>query len=350
MAGQQPKTRFDSGFKAGSSSDPTRPLQSTDLIIIDRAAEQTPSESTRIATIADIFTDMAGGNAPFTGTVVIPVDGGAPTTLDFVNGLLVDLVESGGHGTGTAEDPFLVDSVARLIAVNYDLTAHYRQTADINLAGVDWIPIGQGPGLGFKGVYDGGGFSIFNLAVNVAGETEYAGLFKGLYNAVVTDLSIVQCMIKGYRDVGGLAGVATGTTIERCFVSGSVESTGFSAGGIAGTGGHLSAFIDCAVTASVIGISGVGGIRGGVGTQTTFTNCIAYGLIIGNAAVGGIAGYGTNIATSCYWDTETTGQPTSAGGVGKTTAQMKQQATYLGWDFVNVWEINEGIDYPKLRR
>ena len=50
-----------------------------------------------------------------------------------------------------------------------------------------------------------------------------------------------------------------------------------------------------------------------------------------------------------YWDIETSGQTTSGGGEGKTTAEMKQQATFIGWDFTNIWDIIEGVTYPYLR-
>lgn len=60
----------------------------------------------------------------------------------------------------------------------------------------------------------------------------------------------------------------------------------------------------------------------------------------------------------CFWDTQTSGQATSDGGEGKTTAEMQTASTFLqaGWDFVgesvngteNIWAICEGQDYPKL--
>jgi len=50
-----------------------------------------------------------------------------------------------------------------------------------------------------------------------------------------------------------------------------------------------------------------------------------------------------------YWDIETSGQSSSDGGEGKTTAEMKQQATFIGWDFTNIWDIIEGVTYPYLR-
>ena len=32
-----------------------------------------------------------------------------------------------------------------------------------------------------------------------------------------------------------------------------------------------------------------------------------------------------------------------------TVAELKQRSTYVGWDFDNVWTINESVSYPKLR-
>ena len=46
---------------------------------------------------------------------------------------------------------------------------------------------------------------------------------------------------------------------------------------------------------------------------------------------------------------DTSGQETSVDGEGKTTAQMKQRATFVDWDFASVWDIAENQTYPFLR-
>jgi hypothetical protein len=38
----------------------------------------------------------------------------------------------------------------------------------------------------------------------------------------------------------------------------------------------------------------------------------------------------------------------TAGGNGKTTAEMMRRSTFEGWDFTNIWRINEGESYPYL--
>ena len=49
--------------------------------------------------------------------------------------------------------------------------------------------------------------------------------------------------------------------------------------------------------------------------------------------------------SNSYWDTSTSGLTTSAGGAGVTDSSMKQQSTFSGWDFAQVWEMDS---YPKL--
>lgn len=52
-----------------------------------------------------------------------------------------------------------------------------------------------------------------------------------------------------------------------------------------------------------------------------------------------------------FWDTETSGQSTSSGGIGKTAIEMKKQSSFISanWDFVQVWGIVQNQTYPYLR-
>jgi hypothetical protein len=43
------------------------------------------------------------------------------------------------------------------------------------------------------------------------------------------------------------------------------------------------------------------------------------------------------------------GGPDNKLGVPLTSAEMKEQASLIGWDFENVWTICEGQDYPRLQ-
>jgi len=72
------------------------------------------------------------------------------------------------------------------------------------------------------------------------------------------------------------------------------------------------------------------------------------GSVTGGSYVGGLVGKGDSVIYS-YWDTETSGQSSSDGGTGLTTAQMKQSANFSGWDFTGVWRIYDGYSYPLLK-
>jgi len=83
--------------------------------------------------------------------------------------------------------------------------------------------------------------------------------------------------------------------------------------------------------------------------------------VTGDSHVGGLAGDNPGNVSNSFWDTETSGRATSAGGTGKTTAQMKDIATFsgAGWNIVAVsgpsernpaytWNIVNGLTYPFL--
>jgi hypothetical protein len=126
-------------------------------------------------------------------------------------------------------------------------------------------------------------------------------------------------------------------------------------GGLVGF--HRGAITNCYSDANVHGGSQVGGLVGS--HEGTISNCCSSGSVAGDLAAGGLVGAGLAEGTvASFWDVETSGQITSAGGTGKTTAEMQTAGTFLeaGWDFVgetdngteNIWRILEGRDYPRL--
>lgn len=85
------------------------------------------------------------------------------------------------------------------------------------------------------------------------------------------------------------------------------------------------------------------------------------GFVSGVKNVGELVHTGSERATTsddCFWDIETSGQATSDGGTGKTTADMQTASTFLetGWDFMDetengtedIWWILEEQDYPEF--
>jgi uncharacterized repeat protein (TIGR02543 family) len=170
-----------------------------------------------------------------------------------------------------------------------------------------------------------------------------------------------------YIYVGGLVGLSVFDTVTGCYATGTVTSTGSGSdilvGGLigyvdnGGTENHGGKVNNCYATGAVTatGVSSsifVGGLVGGVNTSGAVNNCYATGMVTGNSSyVGGLVGYknsGVTVSGS-YWDTATSGRATSAGGVGKTTADMKKQITFSGWNFTTLWGIVENGCYPYLR-
>jgi hypothetical protein len=94
----------------------------------------------------------------------------------------------------------------------------------------------------------------------------------------------------------------------------------------------------------------------------TVSNSYSTGNVTGQNAVGGLVGYNHDgTVTDSFWDTETSGQATSDGGTGKTTAEMQDITTFSGatWDIVGVanpdarnlayiWNIVDAMTYPFL--
>jgi len=128
--------------------------------------------------------------------------------------------------------------------------------------------------------------------------------------------------------------------LEDVNVSGS-----FSVGGLVSY--NSGTITNCYSTGNVSGSSFVGGLVGY--SDGTITNCYSTGNVSGSSVVGGLVGYSDGTITDSYWDNETSGQSSSTFGTGKTTAEMKQQATFEGWDFTNIWAIEEGVTYPYLQ-
>ncbi|MCX5643923.1 MAG: hypothetical protein NTZ17_04445 [Phycisphaerae bacterium] len=175
------------------------------------------------------------------------------------------------------------------------------------------------------------------------------------------DGPVTQCYSTGavnaHQSVGGLVGY-NDNWVTRCYSTGVVSGTGPGVGGLIGDNGRT--VTDCYSTGAVSGSShNIGGLMGY--NEGAVTDCYSTGTVTGGThSVGGLVGFNPGIVIASFWDTQTSREATSAGGTGKTTAQMKTAKTFLdaGWDFVgetkngtaDIWWILEGKDYPHLWR
>jgi hypothetical protein len=277
----------------------------------------------------------------------------------------------------------------------------------------NWMPIGgAGSSLRFTGHYDGNGKTISNLNI-YRGGIPNVGLFghigeDGEGSTTIKNLGLRTVYVSGGRGTGALVGRVTGnnnTRIENCYVyQGTVSGDGATGGLVGSNNSYMQnsaaaesfrPVIDrCWSKVNVLlrtttasGKDKFGGLAGcnqkGVITNSYsrssvtvpggtrvggLAGCVELrGLIIASYSTGtvnvadpvshvgglvGMKGTGGNAGTvtQCFWDITTSGQATSAGGTGLTTDQMKNQASYVGWDFISTWQFmdSENDKYPVL--
>ena len=226
-------------------------------------------------------------------------------------------------------------------------------TADIDLTGKGWTPIGTDYDKSYKGTFDGGGHTITGLTFTT--NDEYAGLFGWLNragtvkNVVMEGVQITSNQIYG-GSIGGVVGYSWGT-IENCSVSGSVSGTVY-VGGVVGVqiGGSITG---CSSSATVKGTVDVGGVAGQTNSSATLTACYATGNVIiemapnKNIAGGGLVGMNAGSSLlACY----ATGNVTSTG----SSTGYLHIGGFLGNNYANVmtacyWKNNheQGIGYNK---
>jgi hypothetical protein len=201
-------------------------------------------------------------------------------------------------------------------------------------------------------------------------ESECGGLISNNVGRVTESFATGRVVTNGNGEDSPISGGLIGRSwqnalVQNCFATGAVTGTASSGGGLVGYCMDNTVVQNCFATGTVTGATaGAGGLIGFcVGNSVKVQYCYATGAVTSSAShAGGLIGYGEPIGgvTACYWDVETTSQTSSSGSApssGKTTAEMKQQATFqpgggtgaTDWNFTSVWGIFEGETYPFLR-
>ena len=249
--------------------------------------------------------------------------------------------------------------------------------------GAGWKPIDAG----FWAVFEGNGHTIAHLFIDRDTEGE-VGLFGFTGSSVIRHVGLIDVEVSGSRNVGGLAGLTNGSIIGS-YVTGTVTGTGDSVGGLVGAnwgdpvitsyaavevtgeenvggliGENNTTLSASYATGRVTGEENVGGLVGSNGS--TIAASYATGTVRGDRRVGGLVGRNTRLGsstgtvTASYWDTTTSQRTTSAGGQGRTTAQLQAPMDYTGlyanWnvdldnDNTNddPWDFGMDDEYPVL--
>jgi hypothetical protein len=281
-----------------------------------------------------------------------------------------------------------LDAIRNKLDGNYILTnnldsttAGYEELASPTAnQGKGWQPIGTRDST-FYGSFDGQGYEVRDLFINRPAERD-VGLFGAVYNeTVIKNLGVVNADVTGQSYVGSLVGINYGTVsssysngnvIGEEYIGGLVGgsattvSNSYSAASVTGNtlvggllGGNTGTVSNSYSTGSAIGDSQVGGLVGGNGG--TASNSYSTGSVTGSEDVGGLVGknYEGTVSNS-FWDIKTSGQTSSDGGTGKTTAEMKDIDTFsgAGWNIIAVasgwtndgyiWNIINDETYPFL--
>jgi hypothetical protein len=301
-------------------------------------------------------------------------------------------------GDGTVGSPYQIATLANLFWIAASdaivpnparatrMTYNYVQTADIDASSTGqggdwgitgWVPIGNITDV-FTGTYEGQRHQITNLYINRTNNR--VGLFGVTESATITNLGVSNVTITGGSYSGGLIGECLTSTVQKCFATGILTGKQTYAGSLGGLIGYndassvkfcyASVAIWAGVSADKIGgltgenygkyliencyatgrVSGNGYVGGFAGTTSDgflvggkVNNCFATGLVTGNTNVGGFIGYHNSLSpTNCFWDITTSGQASSDGGTGLSTAEMKLVSTYSvvgpglskAWDFI----------------
>ena len=281
--------------------------------------------------------------------------GGAVSNLGLEN---VDVTVS-----STQEDVIFVGAVA---ADNRGTITGVWSTGSVTgrtdkTSAASWVSAG-----GLVGRNDKGG----------SGNSAFEGIIRASYShAAVTGKGNVESVGTEAR-VGGVVGTNKGT-IAASFATGDVLATNSlsgrflrvgDAGGLVGDNrGTIVASYARGAVGSYGDYINSGGLVGENKSGATVTASYSTGAATGDAQrgadeeeIGGLVGLGGGTVTNSYWDRNTSGITTSAGGTAKTTTELQTPTGYTGiyanWN-VNVdgvtgnddpWDFGTGTQYPIL--
>lgn len=263
-------------------------------------------------------------------------------------------------GSGTKNAPYLIGTGAELAwfadqVKNGKVTLCAKLTADIDLNGHPWTPIGSfGSSKNYQGTFDGCNSTVNGLYVS---DKSYAGLFgvigtPGVVERLKVAGTVSMASVSGNQaasvGAGGIAGYCMGT-IFQCSSSVNISNDGTNysavAGGIAGKAA-VNAIIDSCNNYGTVGgrknINYVGGIVGVARQNAVIRYCTNEGAVNGVQGVGGIVGLLTDYAQVrlCENSSAVQGESRVGGIVGWACLDKYISGSVLDVIIMNV--LNEG--------
>lgn len=294
--------------------------------IENMAVTMTNSESTELIPVNGLYKDLAygtyhyyvkaegyvGGSGSFSlsgGSAAQVKDGVLTITV-----VLKKALEGAWDGT-TATEPKQVGGVYQ-IGTGAEL-AWFAQTVndgtnnikgkltkDIELAGCPWTPIGN-TSKGFTGELDGAGFAVRNLCINSTADNQ--GLIGRLgANGKVHDLTVTGSVTTTGNTAGGIVGYAPAkTSVINCLNEADVTAKTCAAGVVGKAQASVTnptgaknapAIKNCGNTGTIIATDAAAGNAGGIAAihmqykmfGGVFTDCINVGGVTASKKAGGI--------------------------------------------------------------
>ncbi len=204
------------------------------------------------------------------------------------------------EGSGTEEEPYVISTSHELIelseltngshAADYNIK-HYVLAANIDMQGIDFIPISSSTG-SFGGMFDGKGHTISNLTVSGHANAGLFGFVKRLSgeypHPVIENITLKNVYISGTNKTGALAGHMEGHARNIDVLNGNVSGSGGYVGGVVGYFGHYTAqttFEMLGVTADSLDVTSVGSFSYAGGIAGTAFASVMDSHVTGTATV-----------------------------------------------------------------
>ena len=324
-----------------------------------------PNDPYRIADANDLL-DLAGNTVDYGKCFILTADVNMEGQV-FTTAIIAADTNSGGGFEGTAFTGTFDGNSHKITHFTINGGSNYflglfgfNSGGLVKNLGVENCSVSGGIYVsGLVGVNEGSISNCYSTgAVSGSSNSQYVGGLVGCSSG-----SISNCYSTGAVNVssnsycvGGLLGFHDTGIVSNCYSTGSVTvgSNSWRVGGLAGGGGGGS-ISNCYSTGAVNSDSNSQGVGGLIGVSgDNISNCYSTGAVNSGSNsqdVGGLMGWNDGSISSSFWDTQTSGQISSDGGEGKTTAEMKSLSTFTstGWNFVDVWGIGNGQTYPYLK-
>ncbi|MFQ3476896.1 hypothetical protein HKK80_11660 [Halonotius sp. F2-221B] len=268
-------------------------------------------------------------------------------------------------------------TINRSSSDNIGLFGRVGESAVIESVNVESTTINGNNSVGaLVGSLDAEGSIVRDVSSNgsITGRYSVAGIAGAVAGSSIIKGAFSSGSVTGSDEVGGVVGENVGGIVTKSYSKAKVTATGEEitfensarAGGLVG-GNFNDAVINQSYTVGAVEGGKAGGITGENYDNSRIANVFAAGKIDGQSETGGITGenfencpfqsqqkcddFESSTVTDSYWDTESTGQSTSAGNaVGLSTSEMtgmSAQSTMTAFDFNNVWDTRSD-DYPTL--